>query len=525
MTGRLEVKGGKYYVVISYKDEEGKYKNKWVATGLNEKNNKRAATDMMREIVSQFEQGELLTTQKEIKASSEPQVNNGLSVNGTIANSPLFSDYLLDWLEMAKPNLQITTYGVYKRRVNIIAEYFKEKGIRLCDLTSRDIQEYYSFLQKNGKSVQECHHCHTIIHRALQVAYRADYIKTNPADKVERPKSPKYKAKFYTIEQMSELFIKLQGDPYEFIYKLTAIYGLRRSEICGLRWESVDFERNTITLEHTVVQCEVNGKRTIVKKDKMKNQSSMRTLPLLPMVKEILLKVKTEQERNMERYGSYYSREYLGYVCVDDVGKIVRPDTLTTHFRTFLLRNKLPLIRLHELRHSCASILIACGVSMKAVQEWLGHSTFSTTADIYSHLNYSSKLAVADTLTSVFNGKPMPKIQSDTNPMNAMQKLFTFSEVENPDDSKEKRFPAVYESWDETVEDKTEETPQIPLKDEPIEKVFPELPSENISEFKKAKEEMKRLGFETLDEYFEYLDFKSRMEQRKNTAGSGGTSM
>lgn len=525
MTGRLAIKGGKYYVVISYKDEEGKYKNKWVATGLDEKNNKRAATDMMREIVSRFEQGTLLTATKVNKGSNEIQSNNGLSMNGTTVNSPLFSDYLLDWLEMAKPNLQVTTYGAYKRRVNVIAEYFKEKGIRLCDLTPRDIQDYYSFLQKNGKSVQECHHCHTIIHRALHVAYRADYIKTNPADKVERPKSPKYKAKFYTVEQMAELFKKLQGDPYEFIYKLTAIYGLRRSEICGLRWESVDFERNTITLEHAVVQCEVNGKRTIVKKDKMKNQSSMRTLPLLPMVKEILLKVKSEQESNIERYGSYYSREYLGYVCVDDVGKIVRPDTLTTHFRTFLLRNNLPLIRLHELRHSCASILIACGVNMKAVQEWLGHSTFSTTADIYSHLNYSSKLVVADTLTNIFNGKPVPKIQSNTDSMDTMQKLFSFSEVENPNYSKEKRFPTVYESWDETVEDRAEETSSISLKDEPIEKVFPELPSENVSEFRKAKEEMKRLGFETLDEYFEYLEFKSRMEQRKNTAGSGGTSM
>ena len=119
----------------------------------------------------------------------------------------------------------------------------------------------------------------------------------------------------------------------------------------------------------------------------------------------------------------------------------------------------------------------------------------------------------------------MPKTQSDTDSMDTMQKLFSFSEVENPDDSKEKRFPTVYESWDETVEDKTEETPSISLKDEPIEKVFPELPSENVSEFRKAKEEMKRLGFETLDEYFEYLEFKSRMEQRNNTAGSGGTSM
>lgn len=515
MTGRLAVKGGKYYVVISYKDENGKYKNKWIATGLDERNNKRAATDMMREIVSQYENGTLSFAGKK-----QPQEAIKES------DSPLFSDYLYEWLRLVKPNLQVTTYSGYRLLVKVIAPYFEEKGLRVNEIKPAHIQEFYTYLQEEkGKSPQVCKHYHAVIHRALQIAYRSDLILTNPADKVERPKYQKHKAKFYSAEQVKNLFNELQGDPYEHIYKLTTIYGMRRSEVCGLRWSSIDFDKNTLTLDHTAIQCEVNGKRVTVVKDTMKNQSSMRTLPLLPMVKEILLKVKSEQERNIERYGSYYSREYLGYVCVDDVGKIVRPDTLTTHFRTFLLRNNLPLIRLHELRHSCASILIACGVSMKAVQEWLGHSTFSTTADIYSHLNYSSKLAVADTLTNVFNGKPVPKTQSDTDSMDTMQKLFSFSEVENPDDSKEKRFPTVYESWDETVEDKTEETPSISLKDEPIEKVFPELPSENVSEFRKAKEEMKRLGFETLDEYFEYLEFKSRMEQRNNTAGSGGTSM
>lgn len=200
MTGRLAVKGDKYYVVISYKDENGKYKNKWIATGLDERNNKRAATDMMREIVAQFEQGILPTVQKKADRTRESVSNNELSEEERI-NSPLFSDYLWDWLEMAKPNLQITTYAVYKRRVKSIAEYFKEKHIRLCNLKPRDIQDFYSFLQKNGKSIQECHHCHTIIHRALHIAYRADYIKTNPADKIERPKSPKYKANFIQLSK------------------------------------------------------------------------------------------------------------------------------------------------------------------------------------------------------------------------------------------------------------------------------------------------------------------------------------
>ena len=520
MTGRLAVKGGKYYVVISYKDENGKYKNKWIATGLDERNNKRAATDMMREIVNQYENGTLSFAGKK-----QPQEAIKES------DSPLFSDYLYEWLRLVKPNLQVTTYSGYRLLVKVIAPYFEEKGLRVNEIKPAHIQEFYTYLQEEkGKSPQVCKHYHAVIHRALQIAYRSDLILTNPADKVERPKYQKHKAKFYSAEQVKNLFNELQGDPYEHIYKLTTIYGMRRSEVCGLRWSSIDFDKNTLTLDHTAIQCEVNGKRVTVVKDTMKNQSSMRTLPLLPFVKDMLLKLKTEQELRREKYGTYYNPKFIDYVCVDEMGNLIRPDTLTTHFKAFLKRHNLPVIRLHELRHSCASILIACGVNMKAVQEWLGHSTFNTTADIYSHLNYSSKLGIADTLSSVFSGKPTPIEQTSPDAMSKIQKIFYSSDVEAAP-KKIRNVEDEYDSWDEDYEDvddavfvdTTDEDEQ--LKNEPIESVFPELAPSSVSEFKKAKEEMNRLGFETLDEYFEYLDFKSRMEQRKNTAGSGGTSM
>ena len=248
----------------------------------------------------------------------------------------------------------------------------------------------------------------------------------------DRPKEVRKRETIGHWEQMLTLFQKLQGDPYEYIYKLTAIYGLRRSEVCGLRWSAINFENDTITLDHAVVQCEVDGKRVLVTKDKMKNQSSMRTLPLLPAVKDILLNLKREQQERAEKYGQYYNRLYRDYVCVDEVGKLIRPDTLTTHFKSFLVRNNLPVIRFHELRHSCASILIASGVSMKAVQEWLGHSTFSTTADIYSHLNFSSKLGIADTLSDILAGNTTLKRQTAPDTIETMQKIFSTAEIEKP---------------------------------------------------------------------------------------------
>lgn len=505
MKGRLVVKNGKYYVVISYQDESSKSKQKWVATGLDEKNNKRAALDMLRTIEAKFANGTLGANSQQSQKSSALSAEQQEDVSSN--DSPLFSDYLYEWLQIAKTNIQVTTYSVYKHRVEYIAAYFAEKRTRLKDLKPKDIQEFYTYMQQNGKSVQEAHHCHTVLHRALEVAYRSDYILTNPADKVERPKSPKFKAKFYTAEQMLTLFQKLQGDPYEYIYKLTAIYGLRRSEVCGLRWSAINFENDTITLDHAVVQCEVDGKRVLVTKDKMKNQSSMRTLPLLPAVKDILLNLKREQQERAEKYGQYYNRQYRDYVCVDEVGKLIRPDTLTTHFKSFLVRNNLPVIRFHELRHSCASILIASGVSMKAVQEWLGHSTFSTTADIYSHLNFSSKLGIADTLSDILAGNTMLKRQTAPDTIETMRKIFSTAEIEKPANENHLQTFEVLDEYGEPVEENAAaEVSQDTAPDD----------ADDLSVFKKAKEEMSRLGLETLDEYFEYLDFQERLQKRRD---------
>ena len=499
MKGRLLTKNGKYYVVISYQDENGKNKQKWVATGLDEKNNKRAATDMMRNIVAEFENG-TMNSQASARISEQKQQHENN------ADNPLFADYLYEWLEIAKANVQITTYANYKRRVKRIADYFREKQVRLKELKPKDIQDFYTHLQKNGKSVQECHHCHIVIHRALQVAYRSDYILTNPADKIERPKMPKFKAKFYTAEQMAMLFEKLKGDPYEYIYKLTAIYGLRRSEVTGLRWSAIDFEKNTLTIDHAVVQCEMDGKRRVISKDKMKNQSSMRTLPLLPIVKDILLTLRYRQEERENKYGKYYNRQYLNYVCVDEVGMLIRPDTLTTHFKSFLVRNNLPVIRLHELRHSCASILIASGVSMKAVQEWLGHITFSTTADIYSHLNFSSKLGIADTLSDILTGNAAPTRHTVSDTKDTMQKIWRAAEIDKSATENHLQTFEVSDEDDEPVEEnESAEVAQDASRDN----------ADDLSVFKKAKEEMLRLGLETLDEYFEYLDFQERLQKRR----------
>ena len=134
------------------------------------------------------------------------------------------------------------------------------------------------------------------------------------------------------------------------------------------------------------------------KQDRTKTKSSMRTLPLVGYVRERLIELMAEQEENRRLCGKSYIKEYAGYICVNEIGDLIKPGYVTNCFGKLLEENGLRKIRFHDLRHSCASLLLSSGVPMKQIQEWLGHSDFSTTANIYSHLEYSSKLTSADAL-------------------------------------------------------------------------------------------------------------------------------
>ena len=126
----------------------------------------------------------------------------------------------------------------------------------------------------------------------------------------------------------------------------------------------------------------------------------MRTLPLVPAFKELLLAQKKQQEEYRRLCGRSYDKRYLDYICVDEMGRLISPHYLTSAFPKLLAQNGLRHIRFHDLRHSCASLLLSNGVSMKQIQEWLGHSDFSTTANVYAHLDYNAKLSSADAMVN-----------------------------------------------------------------------------------------------------------------------------
>lgn len=215
-------------------------------------------------------------------------------------------------------------------------------------------------------------------------------------------------AAFYSREELAALFEAAKDDSMSVVIQLAAYYGLRRSEVLGIRWSAVDFERGTISINHKVTEGKVDGKETLFTEDKLKTKSSFRTLPLIPVVRELLLEQKEKQERFRALFKKSYCTDYLDYVCVDEMGQLFRPNYVTDHFKLLLHRHGLRHIRFHDLRHSCASLLLSQGIAMKQIQDWLGHSTFATTADIYSHLDFNSKQESAEAISAAFAPSASP---------------------------------------------------------------------------------------------------------------------
>ncbi len=378
VAGHLREKSGYYYAVLNYTDSLGKRKTKWIKTGLVVKGNKKKAEAILMEARRNFN-------------PEEPKVMNG---------DIMFADFMEQWLDIIKSSVAVPTFASYSTSVKkIIAPYFREKEITLKNLTAKDIQEFY-LRELNRVSASSVIHYHANIHKALKYAVKIDLIDVNPADKVERPKKDRFVGSFYDADEVNALFEASKGSKLELPILFGAFYGLRRSEAIGLKWDAIDFEHDTITIRHTVTSCDLDGKRILVASDTTKTKSSMRTLPLVPFVREQLLTLREEQKENRRLCGRSYNKEYLDYVCVNELGDLIKPHYVTESFPKLLKANGFRHIRFHDLRHSCASLLLANGVPMKQIQEWLGHSDFSTTANIYAHLDYSSKLTSADAMLS-----------------------------------------------------------------------------------------------------------------------------
>ena len=381
VTGHVADVRGILHFKLTWIDENGERCRKSISTGLATRGNKKRAEDMLYEV----------------KKEHEEAVN--LLLDKRIPEKMLFADLLEEWLEAIKSEVRLTTFGGYQMNVQrIIAPYFREKKIRLQELTADHINEFYTYQLERVKAMT-VHKFHANISNALNYAVEKGYIPHTIMGKVKRPKADRFVGKFLRQSETIELFEAVRGHKLELGVILGAFYGLRRSEVVGLRWDSINFEANTIAIEHTVTLATVDGKKVEVADDTVKTKSSFRTLPLVPEIKSKLLEVQAEQELNRRLCGKSYNHDEGQYVYTDSMGNRIKPDYLSSEFPKFLDKHGLKRIRFHDLRHNCASLLLANGVSLRHIQEWLGHSDFAITANTYAHLDFSAKQETAEAMT------------------------------------------------------------------------------------------------------------------------------
>ena len=379
MTGSLQEKSGKFYAVLNFRDADGNRKQKWINLKLPIKGNKRKAEAMLADLITQYQGLE----------SIEP-INT------------LLSHHIAKWIEYDRPHITVTTYNQYVNMLNNhIAPYFNARNITVGSVTPGDLEDYYRFKVAEGLSPNTVIKHHAIIRSALQWALKHQYIRFNPADLATRPSKVHYQANEpYSVEEVAQLLTLTQNEPIAVPIFLACFYGLRRSEALGLRWSNIDFQGGWIHISTTVVK-EKLGDNVVstIRDDTTKTEYSRRSLPLCQYTYHYFCGLHNRQFAQMQLCGMSYNQDFLDFVCVDGMGMLLQPDFVSQKFQKLLEKYGLRPIRFHDLRHSCATIMLYLGYTMKDIQTWLGHSNFAFTANTYVHSSKESHIQMANSFS------------------------------------------------------------------------------------------------------------------------------
>ena len=399
----VQSKKGRLYAVMQVK-KDGTTKPVWRALGLSEGANKTKVNKAFREVVARYEQ-----------EFWEEQERGGRPP----ADIPVY-DYLVSYLKRVEPELQKNTIVSYRSMTNgKIRRYFQRRPqLTVGNLKPQDIQDFYQSLFADGVVANTVIHYHALLRRAFQQAFKEERIDANPFDRVGRPKKNKFHGENYTQEELLTLLHLARGDVIYPAILLAGAMGLRRSEALGVRWSRIDWEKRTVLLDTKIVEYRENGKKKVEPVEEMKNKSSRRTLPLPDPVVEMLQVQKEHREVYRKMFQGSYNAQYLDYVCVNQLGELLRPSYVTDHFRELLEKYGLRHIRFHDLRHTFASLLINQDVPLINVSNFLGHSDLSTTANIYAHLDKASKQASSAVISDILQGEnqhAQPKGEPETN--------------------------------------------------------------------------------------------------------------
>ena len=369
---RLRERNGIYHVVVYWinpitKEQESKSKS----TGLKVKGNKKKAEEIEEAFFQEVKEKYKDAYQEDKKEKIK------------------FLDFLEQSITNSKNSIEYPTYKSYRDQQRIINKFFSIKNLNLEAVTVADILDFYSYLSNIRKNTNNTViHYHALLRKTFTEAHIRKLIKENIMLEIPRPKKEKYISEVFNLKEINIFLNHIKGHQFELEMNLAIFYGFRRSELLGLRFSVIDFDNNTILVNTKITSSE---KEKLVAKQKMKNDSSYRIMPLLDSVKKLIIQRMERIKKDKYFFKSVYTKKWEGFICVVENGELIKPGRLTRTFRKLINECGLKEIRLHDLRHSCATLLYEQDIQLKDIQMWLGHSDIQTTANIYSHFDYTRK--------------------------------------------------------------------------------------------------------------------------------------
>ncbi len=355
MRGYIKKRGkDSYSLAISMgKDaNSGKYKYQWITV----KGTKKDADTKLAEILHQKDTGTFIKPAK-----------------------TTVGEYLELWLTDHKLHLSPRGFERYR---DIVKQHLVPDfgNLPLDHLKPEHIQKHYTSCLNKGLSAGTISYHHAVIHVALKTAVKWGLLYRNPADAVDPPSARHKEMKTWTEDQVNIFVEAAKGSRYYILFYTALFTGMRRSELLGLKWGDVDFMFGQICVRRSLHHLK-DGSYVFAEP---KSAKSRRTIALTPS-NTLLLKEHWENQR-LERsmLGTSASANDLVFGTVE--GKPLRPNTITRAWEVLAAQCGLPVIRLHDARHTHASIMLKQGIHPKIVQERLGHSSIEITLDTYSHV-------------------------------------------------------------------------------------------------------------------------------------------
>lgn len=290
------------------------------------------------------------------------------------------ADYLTYWVEDYKPmSCEYTTLYGYKNIINkhIIPHIGKIqlKNIKVCDITT-----YFTELSKKGLSNNTIKKHYDLLKSALSQAVREDKIFFNIMDKIEPPKTTKKEMSFYSPDELALLLDIIKTKPALDIAVHIAVFtGLRREEVIGLKWDCVDFEKAIFIIKEVRTKA---GDTVVVKQPK--NDDSYRKIKIPDVLLDKLRELRLSQQRNAMLFD--LPIDNYDHIFCKPNGQLYHVNYVSTMLKNVIEQYNLKPIRFHDLRHTFASIAHDQGISIFEISKALGHSTISTTSNIYTHL-------------------------------------------------------------------------------------------------------------------------------------------